>query len=265
MKRFATATALMLVVLMGPVAATVHAQSMPTTSETTEGGDSDDGEGPWRLKSYVNYGIFGAMHLVDYADINNYIGKGDVDKFGANQSEGYWKRMTAVGGARISTVSKRNDQFITDLMIMYTTQHREGPGSGATLSTVQFVPHGGLDLLKHSRHQFYPYLGLGLSYTNLTINGSNERFFPDFGGAKIGVPGDVGFGFELHNPIWISAGKTFREAFNLSTFVQVGYQGELLSSFWMIKHGRLERSVDHRYLGPYVRLGFSFGQGDYIR
>ncbi len=242
---------------------------------------SADDFGPWRPKSCLNIQAFGAVHFVDHADINNYIETGDVDSFGNEDWDGYGERATPVFGARIGMVFNR---FVADFQGQYYKQWRDGPNTGATLSGVHFMFHAGMDLVR-TRFQLYPFVGIGWSYTNFVVNGDEGRIsvgeeeeggvaglvarrrseFPDFSGAKEGVPADIGLGFELQNPIWTSKDENYRTAINLPVFIHVGYQGELITYFWQIKHGRLERAVTHRFMGPYVRAGFGFGKGKYVR
>ncbi|MCZ7582981.1 MAG: outer membrane beta-barrel protein [Deltaproteobacteria bacterium] len=219
--------------------------------------------GPWRPRSCVNLQAFGAIHWLDQSDVNNYIEAGEVEEFGNNDYDGYMQRMSPVTGARLGMVFNR---FIADLQAQYYKQWRDGDDTGATLATFNLMFHAGVDLVR-TRVQVYPFVGIGWSYTNFVVNGDLRRNpqYPDFAGAKEGVPGDVGLGFEIQNPIWTSRDTNYRTAVNIPVFLHLGYQGEIITYFWQIKHGQLERNVIDRFMGPYVRMGIGFGKGKYIR
>jgi hypothetical protein len=235
--------------------------------------------GPWRPKSCTNLQVFGAAHFVDHADLNHYVAEGNVRPFGLNDYENYSDRLTPLYGLRVGMVFNR---IIMDLQGQYYREWRGGTlhdnetngddtnkiksQTGAMISGVHFLMHFGIDLLQ-TRNQLYPFVGLGWSYTNLVVNGDDHRLqrFPDFAGAKEGVPADVGIGFEMQNPIWTSDDSVYRTAFNLPVFIHVGYQGEIITYFWQVKHGNLERSVSDRFMGPYARIGIGFGKGKYLR
>lgn len=246
--------------------------------------------GPWKTVSAVNFQVFGAMHLIDHADMDNYMSAGRVKPFGNEDWPGYLDRATPLYGLRIGMLFSKKVVF--DFQTQYYRQYRKGqykeskdviPGApaqiddaraslvqtsntGAMLSGIQFLLHFGVNLVERS-WQLYPYVGLGWSYTNLVVNGDDRRLqrFPDFAGAKEGIPGDAGIGLEFQNPIWKSNDLTYRTAINLPIFLHVGYQGELITFFWQVKHGSLTRPVSDRFMGPYARLGIGFGRGKYSR
>lgn len=255
----------------------------PTFAQEDDPGPEGRGEGPWRPSSLVNMQVFGAIHFLDRSDVNHYIEQGGVEEFGSPDENGYLSRATPVVGVRLAFVQKR---FVGDLMLQYYKQWREGPDTGSMISGIHFLFHLGYNITQRT-YQIYPFVGLGWSYTNFVVNGDercipfrdggstiysdpenigfckNRDEFPDFAGAKKGVPGDVGIGFELQNPRWDSEDSPFRRAVNFPVFVHLGYQGELITYFWQTKHGRLERAVLDRFMGPYLRVGFGFGRGKY--
>jgi hypothetical protein len=240
----------------------------------------------WRPSSLVSLQAFTSVHFIDHSDINNYIGQGRVEDFGYPNGEGYLSRATPVLGLRLAYTQK---SFMGDIMLQYYKQVREGPDTGAMLSGVHLLFHVGYNIVQR-RYLVYPFFGLGWSYTNFVVNGDercvpynlsyggtifsdpdnpdickDRGSFPDFSGAKEGVPGDVGIGFELQNPLWKSKDDYYRKATNIPLFIQIGYQGELITYFWQIKHGRLEMPVLDRFMGPYLRVGLGFGRGKYYR
>ena len=239
---------------------------------------ADEGLGPWRPKSCVNLELFGAVHFVDHTDVNHYISEGDVHPFQIGDGkDNYVNRATPLYGLRLGMVFNR---LIADLQLQYYRLYQSGhldyrndqghlvlrSSTGAMLSGVQFLVHLGFDLVQ-TPFQVYPFIGLGWSYTNFVVNGDDQKvqLFPDFAGAKEGIPADVGLGFELQNPIWKTEDITYRSALNVPVFLHIGYQGELITYFWQVKHGNLKRQVEDRFMGPYVRLGVGFGKGKYLR
>ncbi|MBZ0271594.1 hypothetical protein K8I61_06135 [bacterium] len=242
--------------------------AFPAPSVAQDDGESDTTAkdyGPWRPKTCLNIQAFGSIHWLDHSDVNNYIDKGGVEPFGVSDAdpESYGDRATPVFGARLGMVF---NSFVADLMGQYYKQWRDGPHTGATISGFHLLFHVGKDVIR-TPFQLYPYAGIGWSYTNFIVNGDDrrKREFPDYSGAKTGVPGDVGLGFELQNPAWTSRDPNYRAAINLPVFLHIGYQGELITYFWQIKHGRLERAVLDRFMGPYVRVGVGIGKGTYVR
>ncbi len=242
--------------------------------------------GLWRPNSLLSLQVFGSIHFIDHSDINNYIAMGRVESFGYPDGDGYIDRATPVYGLRLAYTQKA---FMGDLMLQYYKQWRDGPGTGSLLSGVHVLFHMGYNIVQRP-YLLYPYMGLGWSYTNFVVNGDercvpydlsgdntiysnpddpdfckDRGSFPDFAGAKEGVPGDVGLGFELTNPVWKSKEDNYRKANTFPLFIHVGYQGELITYFWQIKHGHLERPVLDRFMGPYIRIGVGIGHGNYYR
>lgn len=224
---------------------------------------ADEPAGPWRPDALWALQGFGAVHLADRSDVNNYINDGEVEEFGTGDGNGYASRAVPAFGGRLALVKRR---FIADVMVEYHRQTRDGPGTGATLSGFNLLFHAGADLI-HSRVQLYPFVGLGWSYTNFVVNGDDriKPRFPDFAGAKEGVPADIGLGFEVANPIWLTRENGYRKALHLPIFIHAGYQGEVVTFFWQIKHGELARSVQDRFMGPYLRVGLGAGKGSWVR
>ncbi|MCC6156873.1 MAG: hypothetical protein IT350_02395 [Deltaproteobacteria bacterium] len=220
--------------------------------------------GPWRVQEMWFVEGFGAVHFLDRSDVNNYTDGGDIERFGNREERGYLGRATPVLGGRLGLARRR---FIGDLTVQYAREWRDGPGTGATISNLNLLFHAGVDLV-HTRFTLYPYVGAGWSYTNFTVNGDDrlKPRFPDFAGAKEGIPADVGLGIEwFATPKWTVREPSYGKAVTMPIFLHAGYQGEIITYFWQIKHGELARSVTDRFIGPYVRVGIGAGKGSFIR
>jgi hypothetical protein len=203
-------------------------------------------EGPIRPVFAGDIGPFVAVHYLDQTALENYLDKYGMDEF-EDQTLGYGLGWRILAGP-----------VLLDSHIEGWGTSTSGNGAEASIWGVSMVGRMGFAIIRRAFLVSVRF-GPGLTYSELNIDGGNAG--PDFSGWKLGLLGDAALSVEYLFPV--GGSKTEGTRMNIPIGVQLGYSGEMISDPWYERSGRLDAVARDRFMGPYVRIGISFGGGQY--